>query len=231
MKLFTIGCSFTEGQGLKNHITESYSHQLSEKLNLEYYNFGLCGASNDYIFRKIFELIEEDTITKDDIIVIQWTHYNRKELPIIHNNRKWYHNVPNSYWPNRDKKIYINFERVQYEYLKDDVHADMHELKKKNVKLLDTYNFNFLHDEYQITTTKNYIKGLYTYLQHFKYKHLHFFGWEKCVINEICENKSVFLQQNFGEFTNTNGKEHPNKEGHLKWAQHLYQKIKELNYI
>ena len=37
MKLITIGCSFTEGQGLKNHINECYSHQLAQKLKLEYY--------------------------------------------------------------------------------------------------------------------------------------------------------------------------------------------------
>jgi len=231
MKLFTIGCSFTEGQGLKNHKIECYSHQLSEKLNLKYYNFGSSGASNDYIFRKIFELIENNTISKEDIIVIQWTHYNRKELPVIYKKRNWYHYAPNTYFPMWDKQISNDYLNVQPEYMGIELQSEMHELKDKNSKLLDTYSFNFLHNEYQKTTTKNYIKALYTYLEHFRYKHLHFFGWGDCVIDGIIENKSLLLKENFGEFTNTIGNEHPNKEGHLKWAEHLHQKLKENNYI
>ena len=100
----------------------------------------------------------------------------------------------------------------------------------KNSKLLDEYTFNFLHDEYQITTTKNYINSLYTYLEHFGYKHLHFFGWKNCIIDEVYENKLNFLKENFGEVANIVGKDHPNKEGHLKWAEHLHQKIKEFNF-
>jgi hypothetical protein len=68
MKLFTIGCSFTEGQELKNMKMECYTHVLAEKLNLKYFNFGACGASNDYIFRKVFELINSNTLQSDDII-------------------------------------------------------------------------------------------------------------------------------------------------------------------
>jgi hypothetical protein len=231
MKLFTIGCSFTEGQGLQNHITECYSHQLSEKLNLQYYNFGSCGSSNDYIFRKIIELVDGKTIQPEDIIVIQWTHYNRKELPIIYKKRNWYHYAPNSYFPMWDKQMNDKHLSVQPEYVGIDLQSDLYELKDKNTKLLDTYSFNFLHNEYQKNTTKNYIKTLYTYLEHFGYKHLHFFGWKSCVINEIYENKPLFLKENFGEFTNTLGNDHPNKEGHLNWSEHLYQKLKEINYI
>jgi hypothetical protein len=233
MKLITIGCSFTEGQGLKNHINECYSNLLAEKLKLQYYNFGLCGASNDYVFRKILELIESNDITKEDIIVIQWTHYNRKELPIVYNDRNWYHYAPNTHFPMADKKLFKNNQNisVKNQYTNEDTHNDVYEIKNKNSKLLNSYTFNFLHDVYQKNTTKNYIKSLYTYLEHFGYKHLHFFGWKNCVIDSIIHNNPLFLQDNFGEFTNTIGNEHPDKEGHLNWSEHLYQKIKENNYI
>lgn len=239
MKLFTIGCSFTEGQGLKQFQTECYSYQLAKQLNLQFYNFGLCGASNDYIFRKVFELINSNEISKEDIIVIQWTHYFRKELPITRNNRRWYYSVPNSYHPIQDKIIYksddINETVIEFntqnEYTNQDTHDDFIELTRTNEKKLNTYILNFLNENYQKNTTINYINALYTYLEHFGYKHLHFYGWKNCVIDGIDVNKSLFLKENFGEFTNTNGNEHPNKEGHLKWADHLHQKIKELNYI
>ena len=34
---------------------------------------------------------------------------------------------------------------------------------------------------------------MYTYLQHFGYQHIHFFGWKNCTIKNINENKKYFL--------------------------------------
>ena len=60
------------------------------------------------------------------------------------------------------------------------------------------YILQFLYDEYQIITTKNYINSLYTYLQHFGYQHIHFFGWKDCVIKDINQNKkSINTQTDF----------------------------------
>jgi hypothetical protein len=231
MRLITIGCSFTEGQGLEFQSFECYTTKLSEKMGIKYYNFGLCGASNDYIFRKFFELIETNVITKEDIIIIQWTHYNRKELPIIYEDKKWYYYPPNGHIPTRDKRIYNEHLGVQHEYYNIDTQSEMYKLRDKNMKLLDSYTFNFLQDEYQKTTTKNYINSLYTYLEYMGYKHLHFFGWKNCIINGISENKPLFLKENFGEFANTIKNNHPNKEAHFNWSEHLYQKIKEFKFI
>jgi hypothetical protein len=231
MKLITVGCSFTEGQGLEFQSFECYTTKLAEQLNLKYYNFGLCGASNDYIFRKVFELIETNVITKEDIIVIQWTHYNRKELPIVYQDRKWYYYPPNGHIPTRDKMIYSEYLGVQHEYYHIDTQSEMYKLRDKNMKLLDLYTFNFLQDEYQQTTTKNYINSLYTYLEHMGYNHLHFFGWKNCIIDGVSENKPLFLKENFGEFANITGNEHPNKIGHEEWAKFLNEKIVEFKFI
>jgi hypothetical protein len=231
MKLITVGCSFTEGQELKFQDFECYTNKLAEQLNLEYYNFGSSGASNDYIFRKVFELIETNIITKEDIIIIQWTNYNRKELPIVYEDKKWYYYPPNGHVPMWDKKLFNDITRVQNEYYGIDLQPKMYELKDKNMELLDLYTFNFLHDEYQKNTTKNYINSLYTYLEHFGYNHLHFFGWGDCVIDGIDKNKSTFLKENFGNFTNTGKNRHPNKTAHNKWAKFLNDKILEFKFI
>jgi hypothetical protein len=132
-----------------------------------------------------------------------------------------------------DKKLFKNSQEisVKNQYTNENTNDDVYEIKNKNSKLLNSYTFNFLHDVYQKNTTKNYIKSLYTYLEHFGYKHLHFFGWKNCVIDDIIDTNTLFLQDNFGEFTNTIGNEHPDKDGHLNWSEHLYQKIKENNYI
>lgn len=239
MRLFTIGCSFTEGQELEKQDKESYTKKLSDKLSIQYFNFGACGFSNDYIFRKIFELIYSNTITKEDIIVIQWTHFSRKELPVVHNGKKWYHSLPKAYHAYSDKIIktdkkylaaekYINF--VQNEHPNPVLNPDSKQIELDNKEILQNYIIKFLHDDYQKNTTKNYINGLYYYLEYFGYKHIHFFGWNDCIVDDVMENKEKFIKETFREFTNTPNPGHPNKEGHSDWANHLYDKILELNY-
>jgi hypothetical protein len=236
MKLFTIGCSFTEGQGLKRQSFECYPHLLAEKLELEYFNFGACGMSNDYIFRKVFELINSNTLTKNDILIIQWTHYLRKELPISHDKYQWYHVVPNSFHAYDDKVIIERFngKSVQNMYVDGELSEsrliEKEELKSNNQPLLENYILHFLNETYQKNTTKNYINALYTYLEYFGYKHIHFFGWDKCVVESIHNDRENFLKESFGGYTKTKGNDHPNKRGHTLWSDFLYEKIKELKY-
>jgi hypothetical protein len=231
MKLITVGCSFTEGQGLELQKLECYSHLLSTMLNLECYNFGLCGASNDYIFRKVFELIESDIITKEDVVIIQWTHYNRKELPLSFADKKWYYYPPNTHYPMSDKKLLDTKRGVQDEYYEINIDKELNKLKNAHTKLITNYTFNFLQDSYQQNTTKNYINSLYAYMEYMGYNHLHFFGWKNCIIDGVSENKPLFLKENFGEFTNTLGNEHPDKTGHEEWAKFLNEKILEFKLI
>jgi hypothetical protein len=230
MKLFTIGCSFTEGQDLQNHKTECYTHRLAEKLNLEYFNFGSCGASNDYIFRKVFELINSNTIHTEDILIIQWTHYSRKELPVIYNKKNWYHYIPNSLHAYQDKKITRQGKNlsVQNEHMNLKLHDDMVELESKNKKILEDYIVTFLHEDYQKNTTINYITALYAYLEYSHYKHIHFFGWNDCLLENVYGMGNNILQDSFAGYTDTYLNNHPNKEGHEKWANLLFEKIKEL---
>lgn len=233
MKIIAIGCSFTEGQGLKNQKIECYTHQLAKKLNLDYFNFGMCGTSNDYIFRKTFQLINDGTITKEDIILIQWTHYNRKELPFAYDDKMWYHYVPSSMHVYTDTKIidYPTESIVKVEYYDEDLDAQKLYIESQNKSSLENYILKFLNEDYQKNNTINYINSLYTYLEHFGYNHFHFFGWNGCFIESVIENKENFIKETFGGYTNTKTLEHhvyaqhPDKEGHLKWSEFLYEKI------
>jgi len=236
MKLYTFGCSFTEGQGLKYQSFDCYTTKLAEKLDLKYLNFGSSGMSNDYIFRKVFELINSNTITKDDIIVIQWTHYLRKELSTTVDNRMWYHTIPNSFHAYQDKVI-MEIDKnlsVQNEYYNQNLDKEVKKIESDNKDFLDRYILDFINKDYQKTTTINYINALYTYLEYYGYKHLHFFGWESCVIKSVIKEKEKFLKENFGTHTATDtsnyATEHPNKAGHKMWADFLYKKIIEFNY-
>lgn len=226
MKLFTIGCSFSEGAGLDSD-TDRYSYILGNKLlNVTNYNLAMAGTSNDYIFRKVFEIIEND-FKKDDIFIIQWTHFIRVELMQKYNDINLYYNPPAKFESNFDKKMIngsVDFESKNIEK------SIVNNIDGKNLKHIKDYVANFLNEDYQYTKTKNYIKSLYSYLELNGYKHLHFFGWDSCIIDGISDN-SKFIKESFGGYTDTIGMEHPDKTAHFIWANLLYDKCKELKYI
>jgi hypothetical protein len=238
MSIYSIGCSFTEGQGLENFQTENYTYLLSKKTKMNSYNFGNSGSSNDYVFRKVFEILNNG-FTKDDILIVQWTSYIRLELPRVYDNRKFFFTLPNTLQPVSDKIIkpineggvYINqVVNENTDYKKTDATTKkLSELHENDFRKFIGY---FLNENYQMNKTKNYIKSLYSYLELNGYKHLHFFGWDNCVIadNEIL-NYDKFLNKTFGGYTNTLGNSHPNKLGHSEWSSFLFKKLEELNYI
>jgi hypothetical protein len=225
MKLFVIGCSFSEGSGLEN-ANDKYSYSLANRLQIQNYNLAISGTSNDYIFRKTFELLE-NVIHKDDIIIIQWTHFIRFELMQKYKNINLYCNPPANLEVNSDK-ILIN-DCVDFEN-KNIEKSILNEIDKKNSKYIKEYIVNFLNEDYQYKKTKNYIKSLYSYLELNGYKHLHFFGWDDCIINEVLDNKK-FINKSFGGYTKTLGTEHPDKNAHDIWSNVLYNKLEELKYM
>jgi hypothetical protein len=229
MKLFTFGCSFTEGQGLDIRNEVPYTNTLANKLEIKSFNLGACGMSNDYVYRKTFELIE-NYISKEDIIVIQWTHYLRKEFKFKHNDRNYYHTAPYNHQASRDKVLIKNHNRIETEYGEEsfDPSIEEKEVGKLNKNFINEFSLKMLHDDYQIQTTSNYIKGLYSYLELNNYKHLHFFGWDDCVVPI---NYDKILKETFGGYTNTIFGGHPNQIQHIVWAEYLYKQLVKLKYI
>lgn len=93
-KLYSFGCSFTEGGGLNNQdfrrlldnapdreyskyqLTEiasyeSYPGYLSRILNCDYINFGVSQGCNELIFNKMYDTISNLTDTTDILVTVQ----------------------------------------------------------------------------------------------------------------------------------------------------------------
>jgi hypothetical protein len=68
-----IGDSFTNGIG--SPYTHTWPCLLSNKLNITTLNVSLDGASNEWITRKIIELLE----IKPKYIIVQWSYAHRRE--------------------------------------------------------------------------------------------------------------------------------------------------------
>ena len=100
--LRAFGCSFTYGTSCKNPATDSWPVLLSNMLGTDCKNYGLSGASNDYIFKTISENINE--FDKDDIIIVMMTQPSRRYF------RK------NNIMPTSNSEI----AKVYYKFINDD---------------------------------------------------------------------------------------------------------------
>lgn len=76
-----IGDSFTVGLGLPFELT--YPQQLQKIINYPVLNFGLNGASNDWIARKLKTILSHFT---PPVIVVHYTFSHRREL----DNHSWF---------------------------------------------------------------------------------------------------------------------------------------------
>ena len=75
-RLLTVGCSFTYGEELPEPAAQSWPALLAKEFDYELTNLGVCGGSNDYIFR---QAVESPAMIDYDLVVIQWTERSRTE--------------------------------------------------------------------------------------------------------------------------------------------------------
>lgn len=85
--LFVFGCSYTAPYGdiIKNYreyrkfrggtLPPVWPEILSEKLNLNLFNYGIGGAGNDFIFEEFCE--KSDELRKGDTLIIEWSYHTR----------------------------------------------------------------------------------------------------------------------------------------------------------
>ena len=226
MKIVSVGCSFTSGVGVLAN--ETYTYQLSKLINSDFHNWGEAGHSNQYIFRKTIELLKN--WDKNDILIIQWTNSNRDEIVT---NEGYLFYPPFSYWCSLSflygKDPIPDLQKIGI----SDKDKFEKEIVEKNQSKVIEYSENFYNPEYQSTISFCFQYALYGLLKHLNIKFIMFYGWEfeyyKKEIFSLTDTN--FIKEKFGVFVGTEYGEHPDASGHLKWAEFLYKKIIELNYI
>jgi hypothetical protein len=225
MKLYSVGCSFTEGSGVGR--ANAYTKHLADLLNCEYDNFGESGHSNLYIFRKAIELIKN--WNKEDLLIVQWTAPIRQEL-VSSEGYMFY--PPQSGFVSLS---YLYGQNVEYELKQlglDNKEVEK-QIYKKYLSLLTEHNENFVNEKYQFEISFGYQISLFNLLENLGYKHIHFYGWEdNCKIENVYNFvNEKFLTDSFQKYTNTTINEHPNLQGHIEWAKYLFDNLKNFMYI
>jgi hypothetical protein len=71
-RFFAFGCSFT------NYKWPTWADILAQEIP-EYYNYGVSGAGNFYIFHTVLQADALYNFTPDDLILIKWTNVHRED--------------------------------------------------------------------------------------------------------------------------------------------------------
>jgi hypothetical protein len=98
MKVVVGGCSVSNSWNEETSIDEVYGQILANQISADYIHHSVDGGSNYRIWRKITQMVmnnditdkynmppPEEVITKDDIVIIQYTHSCREEYFSIKN--------------------------------------------------------------------------------------------------------------------------------------------------
>lgn len=72
-RIFTFGCSFTR------FIWPTWAHIIAHELNVPLYNYGMCGAGNQFIFNTLMQADTFHTFTEDDLVMICWSSLARED--------------------------------------------------------------------------------------------------------------------------------------------------------
>jgi len=82
MKLWIFGQSMCLPHGLNEE--QGWPWLLSRQLNIDYKNFAQPGADNFFIYHTFLENCS--LITQDDLVIIGWSHPNRKSFVLDDKN-------------------------------------------------------------------------------------------------------------------------------------------------
>jgi len=181
---------------------------LGKKLNSSYKNFAQRSADNFFIYSSYYENLKD--IKKDDIVIIVWSHHNRKSFVLDRDNSTHIDNIVNGkVFKVKDKEFFRSQNPV------NDNRQKMLSLLPKVTgnAYYDTW-FNNYYSEYeqlrhlqcyQDSVTLNCPGRYYPY----------FFN---DVLNWIKDN-NVAISQN---------DQHFNKDGHRLWAKKLLEEINDV---
>jgi len=153
-KLFTFGCSYTFGAGLRNPKKDCWPVVLSSYINYSSINMAKSGASNDYIVDSILKNLNQ--ITSNDLVIVMMTWPNRKLIYDYDLNE-----IKNIH-PNSDTKTAKNFyKHIHHEYLGilnffQNYNAIQHLLRNKNFYITFTdIKFILKQQQYNLKITKD----------------------------------------------------------------------------
>lgn len=203
-RLFTFGCSFTE------YKWPTWANILALHYNIPLYNYGKCGAGNQYIFNMLMQADGFYNFNSRDLVIVQWTNLTRVDS---YKKGEWVTpgNIFFKYDPNNNDENYF--------ILRDfaTIKASIEFLKNKNIsyEMFKMNNFEYPNQFLlKKADEKNYtnIESLYsTYLKIIKPSFYEIL-WDNNINKKFLNEKKLKIKNNFSDG-------HPLVTEHLKYLQ------------
>lgn len=203
-RFFSFGCSLT------HHIWPTWADIIARDLNIPFENWGRTGAGNIAIQSKIVECDFVNKFTKNDLIMIVWSTWQREDR-YLDSVWKCYGTVFNN--PMYDKNFIKKYWSEENDYIKNIV--AMHTTQRAYSDQIKFEGTFYLPDvskgDYELSKneTPSMLKIKNVFYENFK--------------------KPILLQYNIGQQRSYNNKcidYHPDILQHLKFVEdHMYPKI------
>ena len=212
-KLLAIGCSFTYGEELPDPATQAWPALLAQDIDYELTNLGVCGGSNDYIFRTA---IEATALADYDLVVIQWTERSRAEVW-----NEWDH-APVNISANPSGGVVIDhllpWVKAYYKYSYNDLFA----YRNWTVKMLALQQYFKSRNQPYIMVS---VSGIPNYKSYYELKDHFGYLWFRI----DCENYVGWPHEGLQEWyrdTPLGADGHPLEQGHRKIADEIRKHIR-----
>jgi hypothetical protein len=214
-KIYVNGASWVQGHGVEKD--EVFSYHLSNLLECEELNVAEGGASNDWVIRQTIDYVLENE-PKNHLFVLGFAGYFRWDI-WDDKEEEWKKGHPMSFTePNlieNEKKLHgLNYVK-HWKYFVENFYNEkiMRDKFVRDIHLLESF-FRIRNLDYILfDTTSGILKEVPN-----NFKNFVDLSWE-----DFCGGRHRF---DSGEYISAeNG--HPNPNNHKKWANYLFDKLKE----
>jgi hypothetical protein len=215
-KLFVAGCSVSD----YTHVNEVYGEMLAKKLNYNYVHEAAGCGSNWRMWRKICNHIISGNLTKNDLLIVQYTSNERKEFWSLNENSQAYDKI-------ELREKYTNGGNI----IRFKMDANTWQINKNEKDFFKMYEEYFINEDFEneVFNTQNLM--FQTLLQKnnipviffdFNVFHTYIDVLNTNIINvyEITNDSSFFLENDMFHF---------NQKGHEYIAEKLYNFINKNN--
>lgn len=222
-KLFVGGCSVSD----YTNVETTYGEMLSKMLNFEYVHEAAGCGSNWRIWRTITNHILNGNLTSDDLLIIQYTNFERREFWSRHQAYTYY----TGYQPLREKYANGDGDIIRFK-----VKSHEWQITKEEKLLHSLYENNFVSSEFDFDVFCTQHLMFQCLLKEYGIKTIFmplegYVGWNIKYIPYF-ENSVINLNEEWrkNEFHNITDLAHLNSKGHQHFANLLYNFI-QTNYF
>jgi len=216
MKLWIFGQSMCLPHGLNEE--QGWPWLLSRQLNIDYKNFAQPGADNFFIYHTFLENCS--LITQDDLVIIGWSHPNRKSFVLDDKNLFHQDILPNSLMYVTSTQTFFRSNNIVPSTKSKWISLSP---QPSGTEFYDIWFQNYYSDYEQRCNFQSYLDSVRLRIPA---QYIPFYFSQESISQTIRQNNNFMLEFIVANNVAISKNDfHMNKIGHQLWANFLLEKI------